>query len=217
MMPKRRRLDTGQLLNVVHLGGVNRLGLARIVAALEAEDSSVNRIRAKLDNANHAMFANLRREEELRMTSGRPWRWDLADPGELLSLVVNESESLQALYAEAWARAPSSVDRPWSAVIGFDEFVPGNKLACDHTRKRMVLSFSFLELGGSALFRNSTWVIHVVVRANVIKKVSISNSNVFGLVFRVLSVPSLLARATLSLQFPGSTPSLLPTGANPSL
>ena len=170
MLPKRRRLDTGQLLNVLHLGGVNRLGLARIVAALEAEDSSVNRIRARLDDANHAMFANLRREEELRMTSGRPWRWDLADPGELLSLVVNESESLQALYAEAWARAPSSVDRPWSAVIGFDEFVPGNKLACDHTRKSMVLSFSFLELGGSALSRNSTWVIPVVVRANVIKK-----------------------------------------------
>ncbi len=56
--------------------------------------------------------------------------------------------------------------------IAFDEFIPGNKLQTDQTRKTMVLSFSFLQLGQAALSFGSSWSTAVCVRSNKIKEAS---------------------------------------------
>jgi hypothetical protein len=68
------------------------------------------------------------------------WTCDL-----LLAVLLTESAALQALCTEAWARSPSTPRNPWSLLVAFDEFVPGNKLSTDHSRKIMVESFTFLE------------------------------------------------------------------------
>jgi hypothetical protein len=57
---------------------------------------------------------------------------------------------------------------PWSLVVGFDEFTPGNKLQADNRRKVMVLSYSFLELGQFSLCHNVVWTTPVCVRTSVI-------------------------------------------------
>ena len=56
---------------------------------------------------------------------GRPLEWVMAQPTQLMQTVVGESPELQECYAEALRDDPCSADRPWKAVIGFDEFAPG--------------------------------------------------------------------------------------------
>ena len=78
---------------------------------------------------------------------GGNWTWPLCHPGLLLSCAVAESPSLQRLFRDALRARPCSREAPWSLVIGYDEFVPGNKLQLMPSRKTMNLSFSFMELG----------------------------------------------------------------------
>ena len=65
----------------------------------------------------------------------------------MFATMVSESAPLQQLLKKALRESPSSRERPWSLVVGFDEFVPGNKLQLQPSRKAMNLSFTFLELG----------------------------------------------------------------------
>ena len=71
----------------------------------------------------------------------------MCHPGLLLSCAVAESPSLQRLFRDALRIRPCSREAPWSLVVGYDEFVPGNKLQLQPSRKTMNLSFSFMELG----------------------------------------------------------------------
>ena len=73
--------------------------------------------------------------------------WTMLDPNRLLVEMGHSSARVNAVWAEAWAANPPSQARPWSLVLGFDEFAPGNKLQVDNRRKMMVLSFTFMELG----------------------------------------------------------------------
>ena len=54
--------------------------------------------------------------------------WQVANPSKLLAALVANSRALEQLYAETLTKHPPSVERPWSVVVAFDEFIPGNKL-----------------------------------------------------------------------------------------
>jgi hypothetical protein len=97
--------------------------------------------------------------------------WEFADPNTLLVSLVEHSSALNRLFTEAVRISPPSVVKPWSLVVGFDEFVPGNKLKVDNRRKTMVLSFSFLELGQAALSQGLAWQTPVCLRASLIHSV----------------------------------------------
>ena len=84
---------------------------------------------------------------EVETVGGGQWQWHLCQPNLLFSTMVSESKPLQTLLKETFLSSPSSRERPWSLVVGFDEFVPGNKLQLQPSRKAMNLSFTFLELG----------------------------------------------------------------------
>ncbi len=92
----------------------------------------------------------------------------------MLTLLLSESAALQGLYDEAWARSPATPQAPWSLVVAYDEFVPGNKLSNDHARKTMVVSFMFLELGAAAISRGTVWTTPVSVRSAAIAKVQLA-------------------------------------------
>ncbi len=66
---------------------------------------------------------------------------------------------------------PPSIEHPWSLIVGFDEFTPGDKLQCDNRRKAMVLSFTFKELGQMSLCTAHVWHTPVVIRTSVITQV----------------------------------------------
>ena len=163
---------------MLHIGGISMKGLAKLIATLSGDNSqtAAEAQRKEMMLKNSELMNAIGCREALRTTTGKEWQWDYAEPGALLSLLVDESDSLQALYTDAWDRRPCSQESPWSAVIGFDEFIPGNKLAIDHTRKTMVVSFSFLELGGAALAQGMTWVTPITVRSNKISEDELCNS-----------------------------------------
>jgi hypothetical protein len=109
--------------------------------------------------------------ETMPLTVGGSFEWEFADPGKLLANMVARSPALNNLFAETASRHPPSPDRPWSLVVGFDEFTPGNKLKVDNRRKTMVLSFSFLEFGQTALSKALAWQSPVCLRATMIHQI----------------------------------------------
>lgn len=102
---------------------------------------------------------------------GETFEWQYVDPATWLASMVSRSPVLQDMFASAWQRSPSSSERPWRLVLGFDEFSPGNKLQVQNRRKCMVLSFSFLELGQEALSSGRGWFTCVVLRSTFIAKI----------------------------------------------
>ena len=97
--------------------------------------------------------------------------WELADPSRLMQLTMSKCPKLQAVYGRALAKHPCSPDAPWRLIIGFDEFVPGNKLKVDNSKKVMNLSFNFVEVGHTALAQVATWFVQISVRHQVVTKV----------------------------------------------
>jgi hypothetical protein len=150
-------------------------GLASLIATLRGTDASgIEWDRKVLGQANHEAFHRIKCVDDVRTLSGHIWSWIYVEPCELLALLLAESAALQAMYTEAWARSPSTPLNPWSLCVAFDEFVPGNKLSTDHSRKIMVVSFTFLELGGAALASGKVWCTPVAVRSNAIAEVQLA-------------------------------------------
>ena len=178
-MSKRRRVladfPPALLPNVLHQGGVSIRGLASLMATLRGSASSdAEWDRKVLGEANQELFHRIKCADAVRMLSGVPWSWAYVGPGKLLTVLMSESAILQGLYDDAWARSPASPQAPWSLVVAYDEFVPGNKLSTDHSRKTMVVSFTFLELGAAVLSRGTVWTTPVSVRSTTIAEVQLA-------------------------------------------
>jgi hypothetical protein len=184
-MPKRRReladFPPDELPNLLHQGGVSMKGLASVIAILRRSEKGTEWDRKLLGNANQKLFHRIKCVDVVRTLAGDPFSWFYIDPCKLLALLLTESVGLQALYDDAWARSPATPTTPWSLLVAFDEFAPGNKLATDQLRKTMVLSFSFLELGGAALARGTAWCTPVTVRTVTLTKVQFAIQVFLGL------------------------------------
>jgi hypothetical protein len=109
----------------------------------------------------------------------------MAEPSELLIYMLSECPALADYYEEAIAKFPPSV-HTWRIVVAWDEFTTGNKLSYDNTRKAMVLSFNFMELGIEALQTASTWMSPIVVRNQMIKSAKYGWSHMLALFLRKL-------------------------------
>ena len=170
----RRPRVGNNLESLLHVGNVSIKGLAELVCRVRADrgDRSEAHIRRLLNTANHRIFNELACSVDLPLADcGTPWSWQYADPGALLAKITEASPEVAHAYRRAWDRAPSSPEAPWHLVVAFDEFIPGNKLSCEHSRKSMVLSFSFLELGQELLSAGEFWVTPVVARSAMLHEV----------------------------------------------
>ncbi len=172
-MHKRRRLGEARvpLEELLHTGRISMAGLADLMSTL-GHSSSRHSAFTQLRDANSRLFDELQVTEHLTLVDGRLWDWKLADPGRTLTLLLSKSVSLQELYAAAWARSPPTHQSPWSLVVGFDEFTPGNQLSTHQSRKSMVVSFTFAELGGAAISSAVAWTTCIVVRSKMIEQVT---------------------------------------------
>lgn len=166
---KRPRLGHARDLIVdgLHVGGVSLVGLQSLLSRL-GTNVSANSVKS----VNHEVFERYSIKEELVLVDGQTFEWQYVDPATWLASMVGRSPVLQDMFASAWQRSPSSSERPWRLVLGFDEFSPGNKLQVQNRRKCMVLSFSFLELGQEALSSGRGWFTCVVLRSTVIAKIA---------------------------------------------
>eukprot|EP00959_Pyramimonas_sp_CCMP1952_P412159 8636773-Pyramimonas_sp.AAC.1 len=84
--------------------------------------------------------------------------------------MVAASGELQTCFPNAFSRRPCSIDRPWSMAIGLDERAVGDKKRPNNKRTTMVDSVNCLELGGSVLSHEATWMTFAVIRDHIIGK-----------------------------------------------
>jgi len=146
----------------------------------------------------------LRCIENVLCVDGSHIDWEFADPNRLLAEAVDHSPGLAAMVSDAVRRSPPSMAHPWSLIVGFDEFVPGNKLQSDPRRKAMVLSFTFRELGPAAMSSAIAWHTPVVLRTHILGQVAGGWSHLLARYLKKqLLGPSGLATAGMPLMLNG--------------
>jgi len=153
------------------LGKITNDGLQELLSRLRRNPELLDATRRDLVDEFHSRFDAISTTIDVDLTDGAVWHWPVVEPGLLLQKLLSECPNLFAVFAQALVRTPCTKDRPWSALIGFDEFTPGNKLNIDNRRKTMVLSFTFEELGKENLWRDVVWATPVVVRHAMVAKV----------------------------------------------
>lgn len=166
---KRRRNEL--FAQLLHTGQVTTRALTSIISQIRSQPELLDANRNYLQRANLEAFTSIRHEEQLPLRDGSVFKWEMCNPNRLLAKMIEECPHLQELYVRAANKHPCSASQPWSLVIGFDEFCPGNKLKVHNERKCMNLSFNFLELGVDVMWHESTWMTPICVRHAVIAKV----------------------------------------------
>jgi hypothetical protein len=106
----------------MHVGGVSMQGLRNILGSVGIEGATKKHMEA----ANAEFFSRVRNSISLPLEKGGEFTWHFADPARALQELVDSSWELQEIYARAAARKPCSQAAPWSMIIAFDEFTPGD-------------------------------------------------------------------------------------------
>ena len=181
---KRQRASL--LQNLLHTGEVTTKALASIISKIREHPEYLQlSTQYALTEANLASFMQVRHVEPLALRDGTIFNWEFCEPNRTLALMVHECPLLEAIFVSAANKHPCSASRPWSLIIGFDEFTPGNQLSVHNERKCMNLSFNFVELGQENLMHEVTWMTPICVRHNVIAKVKGGWSHMFGKYLRL--------------------------------
>ena len=155
--------------------------LRQVLVSVQEDAAS----RRQVSAASHRRFDEVKHTLRVAGEDGGELGIECAHPGRLLDLLLRENPFIRTCFEEAWRVSPSSHARPWRLLIGWDEFVPGNKLAIKNTRKTMVLSFSFLELR-ERLGSDAAWVTPLAVRTSVIQQARGKWSAILRAFLRVL-------------------------------
>ena len=165
-MGKRARTFAGGR-KLLHACSGNSLD--RLLSVLQDEPNLATMSRWQRRAVDSELFDHMVHVIDVPLEDGTVFQWEMLHPGRLLSCMVRDCPALQDMIGEAANRREPTESCPWSLVIGFDEFVPGNKLATYNWRKCMVLSFSFLELDHN-LTKDDVWMTPVCVRASMMAK-----------------------------------------------
>ena len=145
------------------LGRASQRALVQIIHRMPLDDMD-NTSRHLIYKVNQETLEALLHSVEVPTIDGGIFTWHFLHPAKLIQYLMGQSSVLQAAWAAALRRNPPSLQRPWRALVGYDEFSPGRQLKVDNRRKVMVLSFTFLELGKLALRSDNMWITPVIIR-----------------------------------------------------
>jgi len=182
--------NIADLRSVLHTGSISMAGLASLLSTLNIDDRSDHWVQKLLSRANHSDLQRLGHVIRLPMVDGPEFELDVIDPGKLINEMVTTSPAVAAMYSEAARRSPPSPSTPWHLVLGFDEFIPGDKLRTDPTRKTMVISVTFREFGQASMSNELMWHTIATIRSNVLKQVHIGTPSLAGLGSHFRDVPT---------------------------
>ena len=156
------------LRRLLHVSRCSKSSLEKILSSL----SITKNTRKRLREANAAPMQGLEVATPVVMDDGTESTLYFADPAAFLDTYVRRSRVMQEALTAALAKhgAPT-IEKPWSMVVGLDEFVPGNQFRPDNARKTMVVSFTFHELGALAIQCDSCWLTTFVVPSRWFKSV----------------------------------------------
>ena len=172
MGPKRKRQRTAAETQEVSLaladllGRSTQEGLQEILRVVSANPEALDAKRRDMYRASRDLLSGVKMTLEMPTLKGPAFNWVFLHPGRLVTKLTEESSEISEIFATAFNKKKPTFNDPWTLVVGFDEFVPGNKLAVDNRRKTMVLSFTFLEL--DMLSHEDAWFTPIAVRANMI-------------------------------------------------
>ena len=114
---------------------ISQSELSTLLASLRNIDLSESFSRRVVGEYVHERIQHLTHVFELDLQDHeQPFQWVILHPLKLLQELLDTSASLKEAYIEAANRSPLGPDRPWSLIIGFDEFAPGNKLKVNNHR-----------------------------------------------------------------------------------
>jgi hypothetical protein len=155
---------------LLHTGGVSNSGLKGILSKLNAAYDGLDL--PTNDHTIHksfmAKFNEIHTQIRLPLADGGEHAWHLLHPGRLVASMIRWCPVLEDAFVDAVERSPPTISEPWSLIVGFDEFTPGNKLRVDNNRKCMNLSFSFLQLGQELLASDLAWFTPVCMQSHTI-------------------------------------------------
>jgi len=173
-VPKRPRAGNAHasdwLQGVLHTGGISNKGLGDLLKEVKrvVELPAATSMHS-IEQATVARFNALRLLIPMKKAgTDALFEWELVDPSKLVAHSVAASPALANAFSKAMAERPASPEEPWRCIVAFDEFAPGNKLQVNNRRKVMVLSFTFAELGQTALMSAWGWFTAVALRSSEI-------------------------------------------------
>ena len=128
IMGKRARDAPAGLRASLNVKGMSKKALAEVTSRLLGEDSEACSWMVKRESESR--FQHVRHTFQLPAEEGEgPVSVVCCHPLKTLDLLLRESDALQGWYLEALRRHPCSAAAPWRLLLGWDEFVPGNKAA----------------------------------------------------------------------------------------
>ena len=147
-------------------------------ASLERIIRQVSQVVEELEAPSRWMVGKQHRDDLLALFctipcetyDGEPYEWEILQPSRLVQR-ISKHPLMEPIWEECLARAPPSAQRPWRLIVGFDEYVPGNKTKVDNRRKAMMLVFSFLEMA-KYLHKSMVWYTPIALLSSEMRAVN---------------------------------------------
>ena len=196
---KKHPRVTEKWQQLLHTKGCSVKALHDIAKKLAGDDEQLSY--TTLLELNQERFSEVKRAIVLPLVAGGEHRWEVADPSLLVAMSVRISSEMEEVFVQSLRAHQCSAEAPWSLVVTWDEFTPGNPLQPHDDRKAMVTNFSFLELLGDS---DNTWRTMAVARTTKIKEVKDGWSRMLRDLLRLtLGGPSGMQTAGIPLKLKG--------------
>lgn len=201
---KRRRIgDVDIIRHLAATRGVTQVALSELLGKLQDAPEELAASRSKVSLAVTTKFDELSFTVNLYLLDGSNFCFEMLDPSRLLTEVVKSCPDVALQYEESFRAHPPTASNPWDLIVGFDEFAPGNKLKVDNRRKVMVLSYTFRQLGQTAMATGRCWHTPLIIRSCMMHQVQGGWSAILALFLRRFLIgPQGLSTAGVVLDLP---------------
>ena len=152
--------------------GISDIALVGLLKRIKEQPEIAEQFshKRKVDEAHKALQRETMTTLALPRRRGQPFEWAVAHAGRLLAYAIRVSPGFEKLVRLTHERTPSTYERPWRAIIYFDELIPGAVLALQPRRKFGVFYMSFAEFEAFLLL-GEAWLCIGVMRSNEVKAV----------------------------------------------
>ena len=183
MPPSRRRLHEEVVISDIReLRDVSRTQFLKFLSKLQANPQLLNTppTRYNWDKSLFIRFDSVVVSDTYELKEAGTFVLESCDPGELVQLILSSGPQLAKVYMKAHSLRPCTRENPWHIIIGFDEFLPGNPTAGQHSKKTMCLYFNFTELGSATLVEAASWMCPLILPTEVESDIPGGWSRVFA-------------------------------------
>ena len=167
--PPAKRAKLSAVQRLMHVGNISNQGLDTLFAELRRSNLDLRTTSSRtISEAFHDRFDSLKVVVVMAMLDGTTFDWEVLHPGRLVVWMLHELPALASIYAAAMRKHKPSISDPWTAILIWDEYTPGDKLRVDNTRKGLNFSLNFAEVGPSTLSNNYSWFTFATIRSSIV-------------------------------------------------